>query len=398
MLAPAGRAPICATADGRLSFRGAGAPPRRCAGSVLDGSPRRDAPATLPNPAGSGAFQAERCGARAVARAGVAVRRRSSFRSASSPDGTPPGDFRSRASARCPRPSRPCSASSSPAAGLPGRCFSWSRRRVSVPTALGALRPAILLPVCAVTGLSPEALEAVLAHELAHIRRHDYLVNLLQTAAETLLFYHPAVWWVSRRIRIGEGELLRRPGRRRDRRRPRLRPRPRRARGDPDASESDFGPAVAADGGSLRRRIARLLPSSSPRAEETPRWLAGLLALVMLATIGAAARVSDFAQAPEDGSSSPQIRGSAPRTPPGRSGRRRRSPPRRSDSSAAPQSGGQRKEASHSDAVAGSRRGGRRPWRHRRRNRRRYRGRSPGRHRGRSLRRHLRGRRRRRRG
>ena len=48
---------------------------------------------------------------------------------------------------------------------------------VGVPTALGALRPAILLPVCAVTGLSPEALEAVLAHELAHIRRHDYFVE-----------------------------------------------------------------------------------------------------------------------------------------------------------------------------------------------------------------------------
>ena len=43
--------------------------------------------------------------------------------------------------------------------------------------------------------------EAILAHELAHIRRHDYLVNLMQTVAETLLFYHPAVWWVSARIR-----------------------------------------------------------------------------------------------------------------------------------------------------------------------------------------------------
>src|SRR5205085_7690670 len=47
----------------------------------------------------------------------------------------------------------------------------------------------------------PQQLEAVLAHELAHVRRHDYLVNVVQTGVETLLFYHPAVWWVSRQIR-----------------------------------------------------------------------------------------------------------------------------------------------------------------------------------------------------
>lgn len=72
---------------------------------------------------------------------------------------------------------------------------------VQVPTAAGAFRPVILLPVSAVTGLSMDQLEAILAHELAHIRRHDYLVNLGQTFVETLLFYHPAVWWLSRRIR-----------------------------------------------------------------------------------------------------------------------------------------------------------------------------------------------------
>jgi TonB family protein len=69
------------------------------------------------------------------------------------------------------------------------------------PSVTGWLRPVLLLPVCAISGLTPEQLEAVLAHELAHIRRHDYLVNLLQMAAETLLFYHPAVWWISTRIR-----------------------------------------------------------------------------------------------------------------------------------------------------------------------------------------------------
>ena len=70
-----------------------------------------------------------------------------------------------------------------------------------VPTVIGWLRPCILLPVSAVTGLGEAELRAVLAHELAHIRRCDYLVNLLQNAIETLLFYHPAVWWISRHIR-----------------------------------------------------------------------------------------------------------------------------------------------------------------------------------------------------
>ncbi|HEX6463990.1 MAG TPA: M56 family metallopeptidase, partial [Vicinamibacterales bacterium] len=74
--------------------------------------------------------------------------------------------------------------------------------RVDVPTVIGWLKPVVLLPVSALSALSAAQLEAILAHELAHIRRHDYLVNLLQTLVETLLFYHPAVWWVSRRIRI----------------------------------------------------------------------------------------------------------------------------------------------------------------------------------------------------
>jgi beta-lactamase regulating signal transducer with metallopeptidase domain len=70
-----------------------------------------------------------------------------------------------------------------------------------VPSVIGWLRPVILFPVTALTGLNESQLRAILAHELAHIRRHDYLVNLLQTAVETLLFYHPAVWWVGKQIR-----------------------------------------------------------------------------------------------------------------------------------------------------------------------------------------------------
>ncbi len=72
---------------------------------------------------------------------------------------------------------------------------------VDVPAAIGWLRPVILLPLAALANLTPSQVEAILAHELIHIRRHDYLVNLAQTVAETLLFFHPAVWWVSGQIR-----------------------------------------------------------------------------------------------------------------------------------------------------------------------------------------------------
>jgi HEAT repeat protein/beta-lactamase regulating signal transducer with metallopeptidase domain len=73
--------------------------------------------------------------------------------------------------------------------------------RVDVPAVFGWLRPVILVPTSALTGLTPQQLEVLLAHELAHVRRHDYLMNLAQAVIETLLFYHPAVWWVSSRVR-----------------------------------------------------------------------------------------------------------------------------------------------------------------------------------------------------
>lgn len=73
---------------------------------------------------------------------------------------------------------------------------------IQVPMTFGWLRPTILLPMGCLTGLTPQQLEAIIAHELAHIRRHDYLVNLAQTVVEMFLFYHPAVWWVSRQIRL----------------------------------------------------------------------------------------------------------------------------------------------------------------------------------------------------
>ena len=86
--------------------------------------------------------------------------------------------------------------------GLPAAAHVVESSLVDVPTVVGWLRPAILLPVAALASLSTAQVEAILAHELAHIRRHDYALNVLQTIAETLLFYHPAVWWLSKRIRV----------------------------------------------------------------------------------------------------------------------------------------------------------------------------------------------------
>ncbi len=73
---------------------------------------------------------------------------------------------------------------------------------VDAPAAVGWLRPVILLPIAALANLSPSQVEAILAHELIHIRRHDYLVNVAQAVAETVLFFHPGVWWVSGQIRV----------------------------------------------------------------------------------------------------------------------------------------------------------------------------------------------------
>ena len=74
--------------------------------------------------------------------------------------------------------------------------------RVGQAVAAGFIRPIVLIPAAWLTELTPEMLEAVIAHELAHIRRWDLWVNLVQRVVETLLFYHPAVWWLSRRIRL----------------------------------------------------------------------------------------------------------------------------------------------------------------------------------------------------
>jgi bla regulator protein blaR1 len=72
---------------------------------------------------------------------------------------------------------------------------------LQAPAVIGWFRPIVFLPMTALTGLSEDQLQAVIAHELAHIRRYDPFVNVFQICVETLLFYHPAVWWLNKRIR-----------------------------------------------------------------------------------------------------------------------------------------------------------------------------------------------------
>src|SRR6185369_10669002 len=157
--------------------------------------------------------------------------------------------------------------------------------RVDSPSVIGWLRPGILAPVGVLCGLAPEQVEALLAHELAHVRRHDYLVNVLQGIAESLLFYHPAVWWLSHQIRAerehccddlavaasGDALVYARALAELESMRP-----------------AHFKAALSANDGSLLRRIRRLI---NPVAAHRPAgWEAAwsLAALLLLGIAGTA--------------------------------------------------------------------------------------------------------------
>jgi Zn-dependent protease with chaperone function len=155
---------------------------------------------------------------------------------------------------------------------------------VEVPTVVGWLKPVILAPVGALTGLPPDHVEALLAHELAHIRRYDYLVNMLQSVAEAVLFYHPAVWWISGQIRA-ERELC-------------CDDLAVQASGDvvtyvhalaelESCRPVRSGSALAANGGSLLDRIRRLAGHKAPLSHALPGpGAAGAMALLWLLGIG----------------------------------------------------------------------------------------------------------------
>ena len=164
---------------------------------------------------------------------------------------------------------------------------------VHVPSVVGWLRPVILLPVSAVSGLSPAQLDAVLAHELAHIRRHDFAVNALQTVADVLLFYHPACWWVSRRIRVERehccddvavaacGDRLIYAS----------------ALADLEALRQQPALALAATDGPLLQRVRRLV--APPRGASSPALAVLAVPLVALAIVIAAAVATRAAQPPQ---------------------------------------------------------------------------------------------------
>jgi uncharacterized protein (TIGR03435 family) len=160
---------------------------------------------------------------------------------------------------------------------------------IDVPFVVGCLRPIVVLPLSAMTQLNVMQVEAILAHELAHVRRHDYLVNLLQTLVETLFFYHPAVWWLSARIRDEREhccddvavEMC----------------------GDPVGyaaalteleswRRGELSLAAAATGGSLLHRVRRILRVDIPDDSRATSWT---VALVVAAVIGGAA-LTAFAQ------------------------------------------------------------------------------------------------------
>ncbi|OON62567.1 peptidase M56 [Massilia sp. KIM] len=153
------------------------------------------------------------------------------------------------------------------------------------PLTAGWWRPVVLVPASLVSGMSPHLLEALLAHELAHVKRHDYLVNLCQNVAEALLFYHPVVWWLSHRIRV-ERELIA------DDIAARTLGEPRRlALALSELEKLQFSThhlAQAANGGDLMSRIKRLL---RPDAKAS-NWKAAIPALGL-----AAMSVAVFAQA-----------------------------------------------------------------------------------------------------
>ncbi len=146
-----------------------------------------------------------------------------------------------------------------------------------VPMVLGHIRPYLLMPVGLLAGLAPAQIEAILLHEVAHIRRCDYLVNLCQRLVEGLLFYHPAVWWISRVIRAerehccddvavaasGDARVY--------------------AAALTALEENRWSgrePAVAATGGSLVKRIRRLLHPQGPHSA----WTSVIAATILIAT------------------------------------------------------------------------------------------------------------------
>jgi GWxTD domain-containing protein len=152
------------------------------------------------------------------------------------------------------------------------------------PILIGHFRPLILMPVGLFTGLPAAQVETILLHELAHIRRHDYLLNALQNLVDGLLFYHPAVWWISHVVRAEREKccddvVVGISGNPHEY-----------ARALTALEETRWSgrePAVAAKGGSLMKRIRRLLYPTVPNVAWTPVFAASALFIATAITLGA---------------------------------------------------------------------------------------------------------------
>ncbi|MCP3919079.1 MAG: M56 family metallopeptidase [bacterium] len=160
--------------------------------------------------------------------------------------------------------------------------------RLAAPIAVGWLRPLVFFPAHVLTGLTPAQIECLIAHELAHVARRDYLVNVLQSIVETVLFYHPAVWWVSAGIRT-EREFccddvaldVTRDGVAYARALVSL---------EASRGKEELGIGVSTLGGSLMQRIQRLVGASDlPRRSRGYVTVYLLLPLLGAGAIGAAA-------------------------------------------------------------------------------------------------------------
>lgn len=168
---------------------------------------------------------------------------------------------------------------------LPRRVEVRVSERSGHPLAFGLLRPVVLLPASAATHLPPDLLEAMIAHELAHIRRHDLWVNLFQRVAETLLFYHPAVWWVSGRMRL-ERELccddlaVSVTGRRVEYAEALVAL----ARQSQPAAAPALSAGMFGDRATLTRRVRRILGLPEPQ-ERLRAWPAGPITLALVAVV-----------------------------------------------------------------------------------------------------------------
>lgn len=164
---------------------------------------------------------------------------------------------------------------------------------VQVPTVIGYFKPVVLVPAAALTGLSQKQMTLVLAHELAHIRRHDFLINLGQSVVETLLFYHPAVWWLSREIKNERENCCDDLAIQME--------------GDPTTlahallaleESRTAAPALAATGGSLSSRVKRLL-NIQPDKQAPFAGLASLALAGLLISVAISAALGNTVQAQE---------------------------------------------------------------------------------------------------